>query len=86
MKLSTHSKKHINIFSKHNCTPKSQTDYTEPTENLLEQFYNDLLDAQEILDEEKRRYKKTGALFYVKKVSKILSSSDIIKGSNLLNF
>ena len=82
MKLSHHSKKHINIFSKHNCTPKSQTDFTEPTEQLLEQFYNDLLDAQEILDEEKKKYKKTGALFYTKKVTKILSSSDIIKGSN----
>lgn len=81
MKLSNHSKKHINIFSKHNCTPKSQTDYTESTENMLEQFYNDLLDAQEILDEEKKRHKKMGTLFYTKTVTKILSSSDIIKGS-----
>ena len=82
MKLSTHSKKHINIFSKHNCAPRSQTDYTEPTERLLEQFYNDLLDAQEILDDVKKQCKKRGTFFYTKKVTKILSSLDIIKGHN----
>ena len=82
MKLSNHSKTHIPIFSKHDCVPASQTTMSIKTEDILERFYNDMLDAHDILSDAKKQAHKSGGNFYEKTVLKITEPSQIIKSRN----
>lgn len=82
MKLSKHSRTHIALFSKHNCVPMSQTSLTVKTEDILEQFYNDILDAHDILADIKKQNSNTNINFYEKIVTKVVSPSQIIKSKN----
>jgi len=82
MKLSKHGKTHINIFSKHNCVPSSQTDLSTKTEDILEHFYNDLLDAHDILTHVKKQASRSGTKYYEKTITKITDPSQIIRSKN----
>jgi hypothetical protein len=82
MKLSKYSKTHMNLFTDHNCIPHSQTTLSVKTEDTLEQFYNDMLDAHDILGTVKKRHQRLGANFYEKIVTKLTNPSQIIKSKN----
>ena len=82
MKLSKHSRTHIDLFRKNNCIPSSQTSFSAKTEDILEQFYNDMLDAHDNLTIAKKREHRLGANFYEKTVTKVISPSQIIKSKN----
>jgi hypothetical protein len=82
MKLSKHGKTHINIFAKRNCIPFSQTDLTVKTEDILEHFYDDLLDAHDILTHVKKQAQRANTNYYEKTVTKIVNPSQIIRSKN----
>jgi hypothetical protein len=82
MKLSNHGKTHVNIFGKHNCIPSSQTDLSAKTENILECFYDDLLDAHDILTHVKKQAQRAGTNYYEKTITKITGPSQIIRSKN----
>lgn len=82
MKLSKHSVDHMNIFRKNNCISSSQTTMSVKTEDVLDQFYNDMLDAYDNLVIVQKRSHRLGNNFYEKTVTKIATPMQIIKSKN----
>lgn len=79
MKLSKHCKTNMTLFSENNCVPSSQTALSVKTEDVLEQFYNDILDAYDDLTNARKHKHRLGANFYEKTITKVSNPSQIKK-------
>lgn len=85
MKLTRTSQSLMNYFNsiKEQCIKPIK--FTKHTQDILEQLYDDIMDAHEQLQELKKMHKRANTTFYQVRINRITNVSQIVKPSTFLS-